>query len=174
MAAIGTPATALVQRAGVAFTLHEYVLPERHGRARDDRPDYGVEAATALGVEPGRVCKTLIAVLEPGGRLVAAVLSVDRQLDPRRLAAAAGARRSDLADPTVAERATGSVVGGISPLAPRRRLDVVVDVAAMEHATILVSAGRRGLQLELAPADLVRLCNAKVAPVTRVDPESPT
>jgi len=173
MAATGTSAIALAQRTGVAFTVHEYVLHERHGRARDDRPDYGQEAATALGVEPGRVVKTLVTVLDPGGRLLAAVLSVDRQLDTRRLAAAAGARRSSLADPLVAERAAGSVVGAISPLAPRRRLDVVVDSAAMEHATILVSAGRRGLQIELAPADLVRLCNARVAPISRVGPESP-
>lgn len=172
MAASGTPAIALVRRAGVAFALHEYVLPERHGRARDDRPDYGLEAATALGVEPARVYKTLVAVLAPDGRLVAAVLPVDRQLDARRLAAAVGARRSSLADPLAAERATGSVVGGISPLAPRRRLDVIVDVSAMEPATILVSAGRRGLQIELAPADLVRLCTATVAPITRVPPGS--
>lgn len=173
MAATGTPAIALARRAGVVFTLHEYVLPERHGRERVDRPDYGREAATALGVEPARVCKTLVAVLDPDGRLVAAVLPVDRQLDPRRLATAVGARRTSLADPLAAERATGSVVGGISPLAPRRRLDVVVDVSAMEPATILVSAGRRGLQIELAPADLVRLCTATVAPISRVPPESP-
>ena len=173
MAATGTPAIALAQRAGVAFTLREYVLPERHGRAREDRPDYGLEAATALGVEPGRVYKTLVAVVEPDGRLVAAVVPVDRLLDPRRLAAAVGARRSALADPLAAERATGSVVGGISPLAPRRPLPVVVDSSAMEHDRMLVSAGRRGLQIELAPADLVRLCTATVAAITRIGPESP-
>ena len=173
MATTATPAIALARRAGVVFTVLGYTLPERHGRDRDERPDYGLEAAAALGVEPGRVCKTLIAVVEPDGRLVAVVLPVDRQLDPRRLAAAVGARRSDLADPVVAERATGSVVGGISPLAPRRRLDVVVDDSVMAHARILVSAGRRGLQIEIAPGDLVRLCTAKVAPVTRVGAEPP-
>lgn len=167
MATSGTPAITLARRAGVAFTVHEYVLPERHGRARDDRPDYGVEAATALGVEPARVCKTLVTVVEPDGRLVAAVLPVDRHLDLRRLASAVGARRCSLADPRVAERATGSVVGGISPLAPRRRLEVVVDASAVEPASILVSAGRRGLQIELAPGELVRLCAAIVAPITR-------
>lgn len=173
MPASGTPAIAHAQRAGVGFTLRTYTLPERHGRAREERPDYGLEAAAALGVEPGRVYKTLVAVLEPDGRLVAAVLPVDRQLDPRRLAAALGARRAELADPRVAERATGSVVGGISPIAPRRPLPVVVDASALGHATILVSAGRRGLQIELAAVDLVRLCTATVAAITRVAPESP-
>lgn len=172
MATKGTPAIVLAQRAGVAFTVHEYALPERHGRARDERPDYGLEAALVLGVEPSRVGKTLVTVAEPDGRLVAAVLPVDRQLDLRRLAMAVGARRTSLADPRVAERAIGSVVGGISPLAPRRRLDVVVDTSVMGLTTILVSAGRRGLQIELAPADLVRLCTATVASVIRVGPES--
>lgn len=173
MAATGTPAIALAQRAGVVFTIREYVLPERHGRAREDRPDYGLEAASALGVDPGRVYKTLVAVVEPGERLVAAVLPVDRQLDPRRLAAALGARRCALANPLAAERATGSVVGGISPLAPRRPLPVVIDHSALEHDRMLVSAGRRGLQIELAPADLVRLCTATVAEITRAGSESP-
>lgn len=168
MATRATPAIALARRDGVHFTVREYVLPERHGRDRDERPDFGSEAAAALGVAPARVCKTLIAVLDGGERLVAAVLPVDRRLDPRRLAAAAGASRASLADARVAERATGSVIGGISPLAPRRPLPVVVDAAAMEHATILVSAGRRGLQIELAPGDLVRLCGATVAAISRV------
>ena len=166
MAAAGTPAIALVERAGVEHRVHGYALPERHGRARDERPDYGLEAAVALGIEPGRVCKTLVATID-GERLVAAVLPVDRQLDPKRLAVACGGRRAELAEPAAAERATGSVVGGISPLAPRRPLPVVVDDAATGHPTILVSAGRRGLQLELAPADLVRLTNATVAAIAR-------
>jgi Cys-tRNA(Pro)/Cys-tRNA(Cys) deacylase len=165
MPASATPAIDLVRREGIAHAVREYRLPERHGWARDERPDYGLEAAAALGVEPGRVCKTLIASVD--GRLVAAVVPVDRQLDLKALAAAVGGRRADLAEPAAAERATGSVVGGISPLAPRRALPVVVDAAAMDQPRILVSAGRRGLQLELAPADLVRLSGATVAPIAR-------
>ena len=166
MAAGGTPAIALVERSGVAHTVRAYTLPERHGRGRDERPDYGLEAAATLGVEPARVCKTLVATID-GGRLVAAVVPVDRQLDLKALAAACGGRRAELADPSAAERATGSVVGGISPLAPRRPLPVVMDASAVAHPTILVSAGRRGLQVELAPADLVRLTSATIAPIAR-------
>ena len=166
MASGGTPAIVLVERAMVPHRVHGYALPERHGRDRDERPDYGLEAAAALGIEPSRVCKTLVAAID-GGRLVASVLPVDRQLDFKALAAASGGRRADLADPAAAERATGSVVGGISPLGSRRPLPVILDPSATTPATILVSAGRRGLQLELAPADLVRLTNATVAPIAR-------
>jgi Cys-tRNA(Pro)/Cys-tRNA(Cys) deacylase len=167
MRAVSTPALEVLRRQGIDHRVRSYTLPERHGRAREDRPDYGLEAAAALGVEPGRVCKTLIAVLDDG-RLVAAVLPVDRQLDLKALAAAAGARRAALAEPPVAERAAGSVVGGISPLGTRRRLDVVMDGAAMGHPTVLVSAGRRGLQVELAPADLVRATAATIGPIGRL------
>lgn len=160
-----TPALELVRRDGAPHEVRAYVLPERHGRERRERPDYGLEAAAAIGVEPARVFKTLIVQVD--GRLVAAVVPADRTLDPRALAAAVGGRRAVLADPAVAERATGSVVGGISPLAPRRPLPVVVDESAADHGTVLVSAGRRGLQLELAPSDLVRLGNGKMARITR-------
>ncbi len=124
-----------------------------------------MEAAAALGMEPKRVFKTLIAEVDPG--LVAAVVPVDRQLDLKALAAAVGARRAALADPAVAERASGSVVGGISPLAPRRPLRVVIDGTALDRSTVLVSAGRRGLQVEVAPADLIRLTRATVAAIAR-------
>jgi Cys-tRNA(Pro)/Cys-tRNA(Cys) deacylase len=160
-----TPAVDLLRRDGVAHVLHEYRPPERHGRAREERPDYGMEAAAALGIESGRVFKTLIADLDPG--LVAAVVPVDRQLDLKALAAAVGARRASLADPAAAERAAGSVIGGISPLAPRRRLRVVIDATALDRSTVLVSAGRRGLQVEVAPADLIRLTEATVAAIAR-------
>jgi Cys-tRNA(Pro)/Cys-tRNA(Cys) deacylase len=160
-----TPAVDLLRREGVAHVVHEYRPPERHGRAREERPDYGREAAAALGVAPGRVFKTLIAEVDPG--LVAAVLPVDRQLDLKALAAAVGARRAILADPAAAERASGSVVGGISPLAPRRRLRVVIDETAVPAGAILVSAGRRGLQVEVAPADLIRMTDATVAAISR-------
>jgi Cys-tRNA(Pro)/Cys-tRNA(Cys) deacylase len=165
VAASATPAIDLVRRAGIAHRIHEYVPAERHARARAERPDYGVEAAMALGVAPGRVFKTLIVTVD--GRLAAAVIPVDRQLDLKRLAAALDGKRADLADPAVAERASGSVVGGISPLALRRPIPTVVDSGASEHQTILVSAGRRGLQLELAPADLVRIAAATVASIAK-------
>lgn len=166
MPAASTPAIDALRRAGIAHRVHAYELPERHGRARDERPDYGVEAAAALGVSPERVCKTLIAELDDG-RLVAAVVPADRQLDPKALAAIVGSRRAALADPATAERATGSVVGGISPLGSRRPLTVVLDEAALLHETILVSAGRRGLQVEVAPADLVRAAGAAIGPIGR-------
>lgn len=165
MSVSATPATEVVRRAGVVHQLHAYTPAERHGRARDERPEYGVEAAAALGVDPARVFKTLVVSVD--GRLVAAVVPVDRQLDLKAVASAAGGRRAALADPAAAERASGSVVGGISPFAPRRPWPVVLDDVAMGHATILVSAGRRGLQVELAPADLVRLTGAMVAAIGR-------
>jgi Cys-tRNA(Pro)/Cys-tRNA(Cys) deacylase len=145
--------------------LRAYTPEERHGRARDARPEYGLEAAAALGIEPARVFKTLVVMVDD--RVVAAVVPVDRQLDLKAAAAAAGGRRAAIAEPSVAERASGSVVGGISPLAPRRPWSVVVDDSATSHATILVSAGRRGLQLELAPADLITLTRANVAAIGR-------
>ena len=152
-------------RAGVPHTVHEYEPADRHGRDRDRRPTYGADAAVALGVEPGRVHKTLAATVD--GRLVLAVVPVDGELDLKRLAEAVGGRRAVMADPAEAERATGYVVGGISPLGSRRVLPVIVDAAALDVDTIFVSAGRRGLQVELAAQDLVRLVNATIAPIAR-------
>jgi Cys-tRNA(Pro)/Cys-tRNA(Cys) deacylase len=160
-----TRAIDLVRRSGVPFAVHEYELPERHGRDRDARRAYGIEAAAALGVPPDRVLKTLVAVADD--RLVLAVLPVAGELDLKRLAAAFGARRASLAEPAVAQRATGEVVGGISPFAPRRPMPVVVDASARAHTTVFLSAGRRGLQVELAPDDLVRLCKAPWANICR-------
>ncbi len=154
----GTPATVALQRAGVAFVAHPY--PHDPGAA-----SYGLEAAQVLGVAPERVLKTLLA--EVDGRLVVAVVPVSGQLDLKALAAAVGAKRAVMADPAAAERSTGYVVGGISPLGQRRPLPTVVDAPALQHATVLVSGGRRGLDLELAPQDLVRLTRAAVAPVGR-------
>jgi Cys-tRNA(Pro)/Cys-tRNA(Cys) deacylase len=152
-----TPAIAQLQRAGIAHRVRAYELPERHGRERDERPEYGLEAAAALGIEPARMGKTL----------VAAVVPVDRQRDVRALASAVGARRAVLADPLVAERATGAAVGGISPLGMRRRLPVVIDASLLDHDSVHVSAGRRGLQIELAPADLVVASGGLVSPIGR-------
>ena len=165
MTAAATRALEVVTRAGVVHRVLPYALPERHGRARDDRPNYGLEAAAALGIEPARVFKTLVASVDDG--LVLAVVPVDRELDPKRLAAAIGGRRAVMADPAEAERATGYVVGGISPLGSRRQLPVVVDGSAFDHETVFVSAGRRGLQLEIGPHDLVRLCHGKPALIAR-------
>jgi Cys-tRNA(Pro)/Cys-tRNA(Cys) deacylase len=167
MASGGTRALAELRRAGVAHTAHEYASPERSGRARDARPSYGEDAAAALGVDPARIHKTLVASVD--GRLVVAVVPVAAELDLKALADAAGGRRAALADPAEAERATGYVRGGISPLGGRRRLPTVVDAAALEWPTIYVSAGRRGLQVELGPAELVRLTSATVAAIGRRD-----
>jgi Cys-tRNA(Pro)/Cys-tRNA(Cys) deacylase len=167
MSARATRATDVLTKAGIPHRVLEYESPERHGTARDERPAYGLEAAAALGVDPARLFKTLVALVD--GRPVVAIVPVGGTLDLKALAAALGGHRADLADPAEAERATGYVIGGISPLGLRRRLPAVLDASATAHATILVSAGRRGLQLELAPADLARAAGANVAPMARLE-----
>ena len=153
-----TPATAALTAAGVPFTVHEY--------AHDARAEsYGTEAAEAMGVAPGRVFKTLLADVD--GALVVGVVPVTGQLDLKALARAVGGRRAAMADPKAAERATGYVVGGISPLGQRRAHPTVVDDSAMEHTTVFVSAGRRGLEVELSPDELVRLTGARLAALRR-------
>ena len=153
MAGKGTPAIAAAARAGVAFAVHEY----RH----DPRAEsYGLEAVEKLGLDAARVFKTLVADVD--GALTVAVVPVEAQLDLRALG-----KRARMADASAAERATGYVAGGISPLGQRRALPTVVDASALDHETIHVSAGRRGLELELAPADLVELTGAHVAPIAR-------
>lgn len=154
--ATGTPATALLTRRGVAHRLHAYAHDPRHD-------GYGSEAAEALNVEPARLFKTLIATVD--GHLVCAVVPVDGRLDLKALARAAGGKRVAMAEPAAAERATGYVVGGISPLGQRTRLPIFLDVSATRFETVLVSAGRRGLQVELAPAELVRVTGASTAPL---------
>ncbi len=161
MAGKGTPAILAADRAQVAYTVHEY--------AHDPRAEsYGLEAAEALGVEPERVFKTLLAAVD-GGRLVVAVVPVTALLDLKAVAAAAGGRKADMAKPADAERATGYVVGGISPLGQKKRLPTFVDASAEGHTTIHVSAGRRGLEIELAPADLIALTGGTVAAIARRD-----
>jgi Cys-tRNA(Pro)/Cys-tRNA(Cys) deacylase len=123
----------------------------------------GDEASQALGVSPGRVFKTLIA--EVDGSMVAAVVPVEGQLDLKALAAAAGGKRAAMAAVAAAERATGYVAGGISPVGQRKRLPVVLDASAMGFGTVFCSGGRRGLEIELTPADLVRAANATVASI---------
>ncbi len=165
MAARGTPATDALRRELIAHRLHEYEVATTAGRNRTDRPTYGLEAAAALGVDPAQMFKTLVATVD--GRLALAIVPVAGELDLKRLADALGGRRAAMADPAEAERATGYVVGGISPIGQRKALPTVVDDSALDFATVLVSAGRRGLQVELAPADLVRLTRARTAPIGR-------
>lgn len=158
MAGKGTPATLLLAKEGVPHTLHPYV-PDEHTSS------YGAAGAAALGVDPARMLKTLLADLD--GRLVCAVVPVSGSLDLKALAAALGGKKAAMADPAAAERSTGYVVGGISPLGQKARLRTVVDASAQEFETVHVSGGRRGLSVELAPADLVRLTSAVVAAVAR-------
>lgn len=153
-----TPATVAASRAGVEFTTHAY----EHDPSA---PSYGAEAAEALGVEPERVFKTLVADVD--GALTVAVVPVSASLDLKALAAAVGGKRAAMADPAAAERTTGYVRGGISPLGQRRSLPTVVDESVSGHETVCVSAGRRGLEIELAPGDLVALTGAVTAPVAR-------
>ncbi|MEW2525168.1 Cys-tRNA(Pro) deacylase [Streptomyces sp. NPDC047071] len=154
----GTPATVALTGAGVAFTLHAYDHDPSH-------PSYGDEAAEAMGVSPDRVFKTLVA--EVDGELTVAVVPVAGSLDLKALAAAVSGKRAVMADPAAAERTTGYVRGGISPLGQRKRLRTVLDDSASAHATICVSAGRRGLEVELSPADLAALTSATLAPIGR-------
>ena len=146
-----TPAIAAAERAGIAFSPHEY----EHDPAADS---FGLEAAEKLGTDPARVFKTLVVSLD--GQLALALVPVAAQLDLRALG-----KRAAMAQKHDAERATGYVSGGISPLGGRRRLPTHVDESALAHETILVSAGRRGLQIELDPRNLVRLTNATVHPI---------
>ncbi|HEY6745395.1 MAG TPA: Cys-tRNA(Pro) deacylase [Mycobacteriales bacterium] len=156
MAGQKTPATALLARHKVPHTIHPY---EHDPRASS----YGLEAAAALGVPPGRLLKTLVVTVD--GRLAVGVVPVAGSLDLKAMAAALGGKKAAMAEPAAAERATGYVTGGISPLGHRSRLPVVVDSSAADWETVYVSAGRRGLQLELAPADLVRAAGATLAPI---------
>ncbi len=147
-----TPAIAAAERAGVRFSVHEY--------DHDPGAAYGLEAAEKLGLDPARVFKTLVASID--GKLVVAIVPVAAQLDLRSLG-----KRAALAEQADAERATGYVAGGISPLGQRRRLPTILDESALAHDTIHVSAGRRGLEIELSPQDLVRLTGAETRPVAR-------
>ena len=158
-AGASTPATTALTRAQVAFTLHSY----------DHDPDaesFGLEAAAALGVAPGQVLKTLLAQDGRAG-LVVGIVPVDQRLDLKALAAAIGVKRLDMADPAVAERTTGYVVGGISPIGQKRQLPTVVDTTALTWETVYVSGGRRGLDLGLSPEDLVRVTGARAVPIAR-------
>ena len=154
----GTPATVALTRAGVPFTAHAY----EHDPAA---PSYGLEAADALGLDPEQVFKTLF--VEVDGRLVVGIVPVSRQLDLKAVAGAVNGKKATMADPSAAERATGYVVGGISPLGQKRAHPTVLDETALAYETVYVSGGRRGLDIGLAPQDLVRLTQATSAAIAR-------
>ncbi|MDQ1582884.1 MAG: Cys-tRNA(Pro)/Cys-tRNA(Cys) deacylase [Microbacteriaceae bacterium] len=156
--AAGTPATAALVRAGVRFTPHPYVHDPTV-------MSFGLEAAQALGVEPDRVFKTLLADVD--GALVVGVVPVTGMLDLKALAAAIGAKKAVMADPSTAERKTGYVVGGISPIGQKTALTTVIDETAELFDTVFVSGGKRGFDIELAPGDLVAVTRARFAPIAR-------
>lgn len=154
-----TPAIARAKQARIPYHIHEYVHD-------DSAASYGLEAAEKMDVAPERVFKTLVA--SAGGKdLVVAVVPVACKLDLKRLAKAIGAKKTVMADVKLVERTTGYVVGGVSPLGQKKRLPTVIDNAAKEHGTIFVSAGKRGLEIELAPGDLADLTEATFAPVSK-------
>ena len=153
-----TPAIVAAQKAGIPFSVHEY--EHDPGAA-----SYGLEAADKLGVDPSRVFKTLVA--SAGKDLVVAVAPVARRLDLKLLAKAVGAKKAAMAEVAVVERVTGYVVGGVSPLGQKKRLATIMDESARGLDTIHVSAGRRGLEIELSPHDLAALTGASFAPLAR-------
>ncbi len=155
MAGRGTPATALLTTSGVQHVLHAY----EHGSGQA----YGPEAAEKLGLDPGRVFKTLVADVD--GTLTVAVVPVTASLDLNALAATVGGKRARMAEVSAAERVTGYVAGGISPLGQRKRLPTVIDATAQALETMFCSAGHRGLEVELAPEALKHLTNATYAPI---------
>jgi Cys-tRNA(Pro)/Cys-tRNA(Cys) deacylase len=154
----GTPATVALTKAGLPFTTHAY----EHDPAAKS---YGLEAADALGLEAAQVFKTLL--VEVDGKLAVGVVPVDKQLDLKAVASALGGKRAAMADPAAAERITGYVVGGISPIGQKRPLPTVVDSTATDHDTVYVSGGRRGLDLGLSPANLIAITTARTAPIAR-------
>ena len=158
MSARRTAATRAAQTAGIAFTVHEYV----HDAAV---VAYGAEAVARLGLDPERVFKTI--VVRAGDAHAVAVVPVATEVDLKALAGALGAKQATLADPTDAQRVTGYVVGGISPLGQKRALPTVIDASAGAFPTLFVSAGRRGLEIELAPDDLCRVVNGSFAVIAR-------
>jgi Cys-tRNA(Pro)/Cys-tRNA(Cys) deacylase len=158
-----TRATQRLSQLGIPFRLHSY----SHDRPAHDRraSSYGAEAAAALGVPAQRVFKTLIASVD--GELTAAVVPVTGQLNLKALAESVGGKKAEMAQTAAAERATGYVVGGISPVAQRKSLPIVLDVSALAHQTVFCSAGQRGLEIELAPDDLILVTGAMVASIAK-------
>src|ERR1044071_2883012 len=146
-----TPATSTLEKAGIAFKLHECDYDPNAERI-------GMQAADALGVSPSRLLNTLMA--KAGGAVICVLIASDREVSLKKLASAAGTKDAAMLPPAEAERITGYHVGGISPLGQKKRVRVFIDAAAMEHPTIIFNGGRRGLQIEIAPADFVKLLGA--------------
>lgn len=157
-ASAATPATVALARAGIAFSTHAYDHDPRAAA-------YGLEAAEKLGLDPARVFKTLLANID--GELAVAIVPVAMQLDLKALAHALGGKRAEMADPALAARKTGYVVGGISPIGQKTELPTVLDESAILCETVFVSGGRRGLDLELAPDDLLAITTGRYAPIAR-------
>lgn len=153
-----TPAIVAAQRANIDYAVHEY-------SHEPGATSYGIEAVDKLGLDPAQVFKTLVAKVD--GKLALGLVPVNSTLDLKALAAALGGKRATMAELAEAERATGYVAGGISPLGQKRRLPAVIDQSALSFSRIHVSAGRRGLEIELAPQDLQRLCDAQAASIAR-------
>lgn len=152
-----TPAINTAKKAGIPFEIHEY----QHDVAAES---YGLEAAEKLGVAVEQVFKTLVVTLD-GKTLAVGIVPVTQQLGLKQIAKAAGAKKAVMGVPAEVERATGYVLGGVSPLGQKKRLATYIDASAAGFATIFVSAGRRGLEIELAPNDLATLCKAELAPL---------
>jgi len=152
----GTPATSALEKAGIAFKLHEYDYDPNAERI-------GMQAADALGVSPSRLLKTLMA--KAGGAVVCVLIASDREVSLKKLAAAAGAKDAAMLPAAEAERITGYHVGGISPLGQRKRVRVFIDAPALAHPTIIFNGGRRGLQIEIAPGEFVKLLGATAAEI---------
>jgi Cys-tRNA(Pro)/Cys-tRNA(Cys) deacylase len=155
-----TPAVKLLEKLKVPHEVHRYEV------SGDEQGTYGEAVAAAIGAEPDRVFKTLVAKLD-SGELVVGIVPVSASLDLGALAKAAGAKKASMAPPAEAEKATGYVTGGISPFGQRKRLRTFVDASMQRHDRVFVSGGRRGIQVELSPADLVRVCDAEAAPLAK-------
>mgnify|MGYP001029657210 CR=1 FL=1 len=155
-----TPAILLLNQHRIAYVLHEY---EHQASTKD----YGLEAVAALDLNANQVFKTLVCELTPKA-LAVAVVPVSSQLNLKTFAQAAGGKKARLADPKQVEAATGYVLGGISPIAQKKPLRVFIDRAAEDHSTIYISAGRRGLEIEIAPKDLLNLTSGQFAPIKSV------
>jgi Cys-tRNA(Pro)/Cys-tRNA(Cys) deacylase len=164
MGAQGTRAIEAARRAGIEYSVHEYAHDARASLHEGGR-GYALEAVDALGIDAGRVYKTIVVSVD--GRLALAIVPADAEVDLKAVADALGGRRAAIAQPAEAERATGYVLGGISPLGTRRPLPVALDETAARWPTIHVSAGRRGLEIELAASDLLALTKGVLAPVAR-------
>lgn len=156
-----TPATKMLDKAKVAYTLHRYTHDPQ-------AESYGGEAADKLGLDPRQVFKTLLTCTE-GGELLVAVVPVNGQLDLKLLARAAGAKKITMADPAVAQRSTGYLLGGISPLGQKKALRTFIDNSAQQWSQLYISAGRRGLEIALRPEDLARQTRATFSSIGRLD-----